>query len=441
MELRFFSKDLIPHHYRKKYQIHTVDWDGTSLHFDSMIPVPIEVQNDILQELGLEIPYKKGEHTTLQGDETLECFFSYAFQRRTTDIHFEPQEKMVSIRYRIDGLLHPVDSISHEDYQKMTRVIKLKGGMDITENRLPQEGGFRHESCQFDIRASIVPSLYGEKAVLRILPVCNQLQKLELLGMTEFQMKFVQNAVRKRSGSIIINGPTGSGKSTTLHAILQELDCTSKSVLSIEDPIEIVDPIISQFQVDEALGLTYAEYLKRVLRQDPDVILLGEIRDKETARLACEASLTGHYVLSTIHTKTTADVVLRLLEMQLEPFLIADALQLIINQRLIRKSCPYCSVEEKISPMYQKVFHVETQKKGRGCHYCNNTGYLGRVGLFEINQISEKARDFVFSFLSHANVNQCMQLLNEGIAFTMKDHATDLIKRGLTTYQEVLPCL
>jgi type IV pilus assembly protein PilB len=441
MELRFLSKDLIPSHYRKKYQIQTVDWDGTSLHFDSVIPVPIDVQNDILHKLGLEIPYKKGQNVSMQGDETLECFFSYAFHRRTTDIHFEPQENKVSIRYRIDGILHSVDSITHEEYQRMSRVIKLKGGMDITENRLPQEGGFRHESCQFDIRVSIVPSLYGEKSVLRILPVRNDLQRLQALGMTEPQMKLVQDAVHKRSGSIIVNGPTGSGKSTTLHAVLQELDCVSKSVLSIEDPIEIVDPKVSQFQVNEALGLTYAEYLKRVLRQDPDVILLGEIRDKDTARLACEASLTGHYVLSTIHTKTSADVVLRLLEMQLEPFLIADALQLVINQRLIRKSCPYCSKEEEILPPYQDFLQIKTQKKGRGCYHCNNTGYLGRVGLFEINQISEKARDFVFSFLSHANVNQCMQLLNEGIAFTMKDHASVLIKNGLTTYQEVLPCL
>jgi type IV pilus assembly protein PilB len=171
------------------------------------------------------------------------------------------------------------------------------------------------------------------------------------------------------------------------------------------------------------------------------VILLGEIRDKETARLACEASLTGHYVLSTIHTKTTADVVLRLLEMQLEPFLIADALHLIIHQRLVRKPCPYCSKEEEIPSIYQELLQVNTQKRGQGCYYCNNTGYLGRIGLFEINQISEKARDFVFSFLSHADLDQCMQLLNEGIRFSMKDHASMLIRNGLTTYQEVLPCL
>jgi type IV pilus assembly protein PilB len=441
MELRFLAKDLIPLHYRKKYQIRNIDWDGTSLHFDSDVPVPPEIHDAILQELGLEIPYSKNKNASLKGDETLECFFSSAFQRRTTDIHFETQEKKVDIRYRIDGHLQIVDYISYEEYQKMIRVIKLKAGLDITENRLPQEGGFRHEAGQYDIRVSIVPSLYGEKTVLRILPIQKAYNTLQNLGMTEDQIHIIQQAVQKRSGSIIVNGPTGSGKSTTLHAILQEIDCKAKSVLSIEDPIEIVDSKICQFQVNEALGLTYAEYLRRVLRQDPDVILLGEIRDKETARLACEASLTGHYVLSTIHTKTTADVVLRLLEMQLEPFLIADALHLIIHQRLVRKPCPYCSKGEEIPSIYQELLQVNTQKRGQGCYYCNNTGYLGRIGLFEINQISEKARDFVFSFLSHADLDQCMQLLNEGIRFSMKDHASMLIRNGLTTYQEVLPCL
>ena len=259
--------------------------------------------------------------------------------------------------------------------------------------------------------------------------------------MSPEQLVLIKKALTKRSGSIIINGPTGSGKSTTLHAVLNEINKISQSVLSIEDPIEIIDPDITQFQVNESLGLTYAEYLRRVLRQDPDTILLGEIRDAETARLACEASLTGHYLLSTIHTKTTADVVLRMLEMHLEPFLIAGAIKMIINQRLVRRNCPFCAKKIRVQNEYRKIFNIEMQYKGEGCEHCNYTGYLGRVGLFEVNYVSEKAKSLVFSIHNNQNVDKCIKLLNEGIAMPIHDHAEYLLQKGVTCCQEIVPCL
>jgi type IV pilus assembly protein PilB len=323
----------------------------------------------------------------------------------------------------------------------MIRVIKIQGSMDISENRLPQEGGFRHENRKYDIRVSIVPSLYGEKTVLRILPVENKFKHLDKLGMSPKQLQIVKKSLQKRSGSIIINGPTGSGKSTTLHAILNEVNKSIQSVISIEDPIEIIDHDITQFQVNESLGLTYSEYLKRILRQDPDTIYLGEIRDPETARLACEASLTGHYLLSTIHTKTTSDVILRLLEMGIEPFLISGSIDLIINQRLIRRNCPMCSKKVSVSKEYQKVFGVTEEYKGCGCKYCNNSGFFGRIGLFEINQVTEKTKAAIFTYQNNQNIENCLLDFNEGIEINLFSHAKYLIENGISNIQEILPCL
>ena len=441
MELRLFTKDLISNQLQKKYKISDMDWDGTDLIIHSEIPVPEQVKTKLKQELGLEMQYMFNKDPALSGDESLECFFQAAFEKRATDIHFEPLDKAVRVRLRIDGYLQSVDTLSFTEYARMLRVIKIQGGMDIAENRLPQEGGFRHENRRHDIRISILPSLYGEKAVLRILPLENNLQELSKLGMSSHQIDIVLQALSKKSGSIIINGPTGSGKSTTLHAILHEINCEENSVLSIEDPIEIINPFITQFQVNEPLGLTYAEYLRRSLRQDPDVILLGEIRDSATARLACEASLTGHFVLSTIHTKTTLDVIYRLLEMQLEPFLIADAVQLLINQRLVRKNCPYCSEEESLPQSMSALFKTSTQRKGKGCEKCNLTGYLGRVGLFELNEITPETKKVILRYRSSSKMDSYPSIINKGIQSPLLQQAIRLIEKGDVCYQEVIPCL
>ncbi|MCK5848929.1 MAG: type II/IV secretion system protein [Caldisericia bacterium] len=441
MELQLISLNLVSNRLRKKYKIKNINWDGKELYIESDYSVPTEAVSEIKTQLGLEMSYNVFSDKHLEGNEVLECFFEDAFLKRATDIHFEPVDMGVRVRIRIDGYLHTVDTICLEEYDRMIRVIKIQGNMDISENRLPQEGGFRHESRGYDIRVSIIPSLYGEKTVLRILPVENKFKNLDKLGMSKQQLDIIEKALQKRSGSIIVNGPTGSGKSTTLHAILNEVNKSVQSVLSIEDPIEIIDHDITQFQVNEALGLTYAEYLKRVLRQDPDIIYLGEIRDTETARLACEASLTGHYLLSTIHTKTTSDVILRMLEMGIEPFLISGSIDLIINQRLIRRNCPMCSKKVSVKKEYQQLFGITEEVKGSGCKHCNNTGYYGRIGLFEINEVTEKTKASIFSFQNNHNIENCLSDFNEGIGISLVDHAKYLLKNGMTNCQEILPCL
>ena len=353
--------------------------------------------------------------------------------KKATDLHIEPKERNALIRLRLDGILYNSGEISNELYKNILTHLKIRAKLNIAEKRLPQEGSFpfKFKGNSFDIRVSVIPTLFGEKVALRILPLEQVLKTLEDLGMNSQSISIMNNALKKRSGSIIVSGPTGSGKSSTLHVLANYVNKRDKNIVTIEDPIEIVDENLNQTQVNEEIGLTYSTILKKILRQDPDVILLGEIRDGETARLACEASLTGHLMFTTIHTKNCESIVLRLFEMKIEPYLIASSLNVLISQRLLRRLCNNCKV---LKPVMGEIFGLEEAYFENGCPTCHYTGYSGRIGVFEVIQLSDETKNLIARFNSGEEI---IKSIRRDCKKTLIENAVDLIKNGITSISEV----
>lgn len=358
--------------------------------------------------------------------------------KKATDLHLEPKEKYTLIRLRLDGVLYNSGEISNDLYKNILIHIKIRSNLNIAEKRLPQEGGFsfKFKGNNFDLRVSVIPTIFGEKIALRILPAEQTLKTLEDLGMSDESISIVKNAFSKKSGSIIVSGPTGSGKSSTLHVLVNYLNKKNKNIVTIEDPIEIVDEELNQIQVNEEIGLTYSSILKKILRQDPDVILLGEIRDTETARLACEASLTGHLIFTTIHTKNCESIVLRLLEMKIEPYLIASSLNVLISQRLLRRLCNNCKT---LKPVPGNIFGLTDAYYEKGCPECNYTGFTGRIGVFETIQLSDKTKSLISKF--DFNGNEIVNSIKKDHKRTLIENSIDLIKNGVTSISEVVKIL
>ncbi len=362
-----------------------------------------------------------------------------AVSEGASDIHFEPKKRVVQIRYRIDGALKKVQSYPKHIQDAVISRIKIISNLDITNRRLPQDGrgALRLENKSVDLRISTLPSAHGEKVVIRLLDASTGLVPLDKLGISGHVLSPLMEISRQPQGMLLVTGPTGSGKTTTLYSILQLLRNETKNIITLEDPIEYELEDITQVMVNENIGYTFANALRSVLRQDPDIVMLGEIRDVDTAEIATKAALTGHFVLSTLHTNDTVATVTRLIDIGLEPFLVTSAVSGILAQRLIRNICPDCKAETTPpeQPITYNVPPVGTYYKGAGCSRCNNTGYKGRVGVYELLRMNTKLKRLISK---HATEDELWQCALQSGTKTMFEDAWLKVAAGLTTVEEVL---
>jgi len=362
---------------------------------------------------------------------------------KSSDIHIESYENKCRVRIRIDGMMVERYLLKREEYPALINKIKIHANLDIAEKRLPQDGriNFKQNDQQFDIRVSILPTLYGEKVVLRLLNSDATEIDLNSLGFSKFDLANYLQGIKKPNGILLISGPTGSGKTTTLYATLKLLNKETRNILTIEDPVEYTLEGINQVQLKESIGLSFAAALRTFLRQDPDVIMVGEIRDTETANMAIRAALTGHLVLSTIHTNSAWGTVSRLIDMGVPPFLVANTLNTTAAQRLIRLLCPYCKKEETFdSDLYPKQFkpysRINHHYKAQGCEQCYYTGYKGRKAVYEVIPIDQ---ELAFEI---KNGNMYVQdLLKERGIQTLAENAFNIFSEGLTSIDEIYPLL
>jgi len=368
-----------------------------------------------------------------------------AIKLGASDIHFEPYEKMLRVRYRIDGVMRREMTLPTQIKNAVTSRLKIMSKLDIAEKRLPQDGRIKlrmGKAREMDFRVSVVPVLFGEKVVLRLLDKSALQLDMTKLGFEESSLQDLMAAVRKPVGMILVTGPTGSGKTTTLYSALSELNKESENILTAEDPIEYNFMGINQVQMHEEIGLTFASALRSFLRQDPDIIMVGEIRDFETAQIGIQAALTGHLVLSTVHTNDAPGTITRLIDMGIEPFLISSAVILILAQRLIRKICVDCNAPIKVHPQLLIDLGVAPDEvksfptyKGKGCPICSNTGYKGRVGLYEVMPMKEEVKELVLSRASTSEVKK--EAMRLGMK-TLRQSGIMKIREGVTTIEEVL---
>ena len=371
----------------------------------------------------------------------------YAIKVRASDVHIEPQEDRTRVRYRIDGILQEKILFPRGVHDALISRIKILSTLKIDEKRLPQDGRFTftYQTHEVDLRVSIVPIVFGEKAVLRLLPKSTDAPSLLELGLRGSSLKSLESQLLRSHGIILVCGPTGSGKTTTLYSILSRVSTTRVNVLTVEDPVEYQIPGVNQVQVNPTVGLTFAQALRSFLRQDPNIIMVGEIRDTETAELGIQAALTGHQVYSSLHTNSAAGAPPRLLDMGVEPFLLASALNSVVGQRVVRKICPKCRVEIPASPeVLENIKHVlgnlfptqsATLYKGGGCSFCAQTGYLGRVGIFEVLVVGDKITKLILEHSASSEFET--QALADGM-ITMKQDGYLKVLEGVTTMEEVL---
>ncbi len=367
---------------------------------------------------------------------------SQAIVEGASDIHVEPLESSLRIRYRVDGILAEKQSLSKKIQPGVLTRLKIISNMDIAERRLPQDGriSLKFEGRPIDFRVSSLPSIFGEKIVLRILDKTLSIKPIEALGFSEYNMKKFENIITQPYGMILISGPTGSGKTTTLYSCLTRLNSPTKNIITVEDPVEYQLKGINQVQVNDKAGLTFSNSLRSILRQDPNIILIGEIRDKETAQIAIEAALTGHLVFSTIHTNDSASIPTRLIDMGVEPFLVASSLIGATAQRLIRKICLRC--KKSYSPPSNVLEHLGFQVeegltfyKGEGCDGCNHTGYKGRMAITEILPITSEIQKLIMRNASSKEISS--EAKKNGMK-TLIDDALTKAAEGLTTLEEVI---
>jgi len=368
-----------------------------------------------------------------------------AIKLGASDIHFEPYERTFRVRYRVDGVLRRDMALPIQIKNAMTSRLKIMARLDIAEKRLPQDGRIKlrmGKGREMDFRVSTIPTLFGEKVVLRLLDKAALQLDMTKLGFEESSLDDLNGAIHKPVGMILVTGPTGSGKTTTLYSALSELNKESENIMTAEDPIEYNFMGINQVQMHEEIGLTFASALRSFLRQDPDIIMVGEIRDFETAQIAVQAALTGHLVLSTVHTNDAPGTITRLVDMGIEPFLISSAVILILAQRLIRKICMDCREPIKVHPQLLIDLGIPPDEvksfpvyKGKGCPICNNTGYKGRVGLYEVMPMKEEVKELVLSRASTTEIKK--EAMRLGMK-TLRQSGIAKIKDGVTTIEEVL---
>jgi len=380
----------------------------------------------------------------------LDTIIEYAIAERASDIHFERLPKDFVVRFRVDGVLKDVITLPINIHPAVVARIKILSSLRIDEHRLPQDGRFRFESENHNtaMRVSIIPAFYGEKVVVRLLDETERFLTLEELGFSKDDLKIIQEAIKEPHGMILSTGPTGSGKTTTLYTILHLLNRPEVNISTVEDPIEYDVKRVNQIQVNPKIGLTFADGLRSLLRQDPDILMVGEIRDKETAEMAVHSALTGHLLLSTLHTNDASTAIPRLLDIGVEPFLLASTLNLVIAQRLVRKICTNCvtslkqseadrkRLEEEIKGIAKGMISIPTQfYTGKGCLTCGGSGYKGRIGIFEILKVSAEIQNLITSRASAEKIKT--QALKEKM-HTLLGDGFRKVESGLTTIEEVL---
>lgn len=372
----------------------------------------------------------------------------FAMRSRASDIHLEPQEDKTRVRYRIDGILHEKLVLPKNVHEALVSRIKILSGMKIDEKRIPQDGrfSFRADEEEVDLRVSCLPTVHGEKIVMRLLKKTGGVPSLPELGLRGKALANLQEAIDRPHGIITVCGPTGSGKTTTLYSALSIINTSRVNIITLEDPVEYQIPGVNQVQVNPVAGLTFASGLRSFLRQDPNIIMVGEIRDSETADLAIQASLTGHLVFSTLHTNSASGALPRLLDMQAEPFLLASSMTAIVGQRVARRICPSCKEAytpdpEVVSDLKQVLGKLWQPKdgeiklyKGKGCPDCNNTGYLGRIGIFEVLPVTEKIARLILERTPAGEIEK--QAVTEGM-ITMKQDGYLKVVEGISTIEEV----
>ena len=365
-----------------------------------------------------------------------------AVTEKASDIHLEPDEDIFRIRFRVDGILHEVSKTPINLSSMIVSRLKVLSDLDVSEKRLPQDGRFRSKfgNKDIDFRVSILPTVYGEKVVTRLLDPQNALLELKDLGFSESVLRQWRSVITKSEGMCLITGPTGSGKTTSLYAVLNAINSIEKNIVTVENPVEYNFPLINQVQVNSDIGMTFASVLRSILRQDPDIIMIGEIRDGETAEIATRSALTGHLVFSTLHTNDAPSSIFRLIDMGIDPFLVNSSVNAILAQRLVRTICSHCKEVDKAGIIaLQKTLGVrlkDDQKilKGKGCRACKNTGYSGRAGIYELLTMDENIRRIVLSNGSTDDIR----------AYTAKNRAASLrqdgllkVLKGITTVEEV----
>ena len=374
--------------------------------------------------------------------------FTDAVKKRASDIHVEPYEKFLRIRFRIDGILYEIMRPPLKMKNAVVSRLKIMARLDIAERRLPQDGRIKLKMAkgeEMDVRVSILPTLFGEKVVLRLLDKSNLQLDMTKLGFEEGQLNDFKEAIYKPYGMVLVTGPTGSGKTTTLYSALSELNKITENISTAEDPVEFNLPGINQVQIHEEIGLTFANALRSFLRQDPDIILVGEIRDFETAEIGIKAALTGHLVLSTLHTNDAPSTINRLLNMGIEPFLVSSATNLIVAQRLVRKTCAECKAPVTISPEsfaklgilpeeYEQYKNI-TFYKGTGCDACNNTGYKGRIALYEVAAVTDPIKELILQGASALEIKR--EAIRQGMKTLRRSGITKLLE-GVTSLEEIL---
>ena len=396
---------------------------------------------DVKKELHAEGGVQQSEESAVT--RLIHLIIKDSVLRRGSDIHIEPDEKRAAVRVRVDGVLQETFVFDHEVYNALDTRIKLMGGLDISEKRKPQDGRFSLtiEDKLYDFRLSTTPTVYGESIVMRVLDRSKALLRLEELGFEDENLELFDRMIHYPYGIVLITGPTGSGKTTTLYAALNEIKSIENKVMTIEDPVEYRLPLVQQVQVNEKAGLTFAVALKSFLRQDPDVILVGEIRDQETLNAAAQASLTGHLVFSTLHTNDAPGAISRFVQVGLQPYMIADAMVGVVAQRLVRKICPYCKKETHLPANLKKIVQKYlpehyTLYKGVGCSKCDFTGYYGRTMIAEVLLIDEEIAKLISEGATKFEIYE-FATTHKGFKPMIYDGIKKALK-GITTVEEVL---
>jgi type IV pilus assembly protein PilB len=359
-----------------------------------------------------------------------------------SDIHIEPYEKDIRVRYRIDGLLREVMNHRKDIHRPLVTRLKIMSNLDIAERRIPQDGRVEVEigSLDLDLRISTVPTIHGEKVVLRILDRNSFLKDKTQLGFSEYNYELFEKLLAEKDGILLATGPTGSGKSTTLYSILKELNSEYKNIVTVEDPVEYRMEGINQIQVNPKVGIGFANGLRSILRQDPDIIMIGEIRDKETAEIAVRAAITGHLVLSTLHTNNAPSTMNRLIDMGIQPYLLTSSIKGIIAQRLVKVICPKCKEEYYSSIDEKKILGLTPQDdlklhRGYGCNYCNGTGYSGRKAIHEILIVDRDVRN---SIMTNNNEDNLRDIARKHGMRTLREDCEELVMNGITTLEEYI---
>lgn len=363
-------------------------------------------------------------------------------QLRASDIHIDPQNSKILIRYRVDGILRTERVLSKNIFNLLIARIKIMANLNVTETRLPQDGRIKLDinHIPIDLRISFLPTVYGEKVVIRILDLSSVLINLSQLGFNKVNLQKFISLIERPSGMVLITGPTGAGKTSTLYAALNHLNTEKVNIVTVEDPVEYQIAGINQVQVNHSIGLTFSNGLRSILRQDPNIVMVGEIRDKETAEIAVRASLTGHLMFSTLHTNNALSTIPRLMDMDIEPYLVVASLSGVVAQRLVRKICQECRAAYEPSEMEKKLYHnrgiqVENLYKGMGCPACQNSGYRGRMAIHEVLSIDENIKSMMTNNQSISEIKK--YVMKTGMLFLIDDGLLKA-KSGMTTVEEVL---